>query len=80
MSDPVGGNPTKHRMTDIPFLHLVDRERSCLAAGLAFERGKLAFDGVNPVAKPGNGMFLPRNRYPMIEPACNFPAGFNPYK
>jgi dihydropyrimidinase len=43
-------------------------------------RGKLAFDGVNPVAKPGNGMFLPRNRYPMIEPACNFPAGFNPYK
>jgi dihydropyrimidinase len=43
-------------------------------------RGKLAFNGVDVVARPGNGLFLPRNRYPMIEPAGNFPAGFNPYQ
>jgi dihydropyrimidinase len=44
-----------------------------------FLRGQLAFAGGKVVAKPGNGVFLARQPYPMITPSGHFPAGFDPY-
>jgi dihydropyrimidinase len=44
-----------------------------------FLRGKLAFNGDDVLAKPGDGVFLPRKPYPLIEPTGKFPAGYDPY-
>jgi dihydropyrimidinase len=44
-----------------------------------FLRGMKAFDGIDILAQPGNGLFLPREPYSLIEPSGKFPAGFNPY-
>jgi dihydropyrimidinase len=44
-----------------------------------FLRGKMAFNGVDVLARPGDGVFLPREPYQLIQPAASFPAGFNPY-
>jgi dihydropyrimidinase len=44
-----------------------------------FLRGRLAFDGSNVVAEPGNGVFLPRRPYGMIAPTGEFAVGFDPY-
>jgi len=42
-------------------------------------RGRLAFDGKQVLAEPGNGVFIAREPYAMIAPNGRFPAGFNPY-
>jgi dihydropyrimidinase len=44
-----------------------------------FLRGRLAFHRDDVLAKPGDGVFLPRKSYPLIEPTGKFPAGFDPY-
>jgi dihydropyrimidinase len=44
-----------------------------------FLRGRLAFHADTVLSQPGDGHFLPRSPYALIQPTGHFPAGFDPF-